>query len=146
MHHARRSSRCRARRRLFGATPRDPLRDQIAYVETALRNIQGLLDDPATKAYSGGHSSSKAAAIMAGVGGSGPAAWGDNYKATPFLAAIADARRGDVAANEYIKSVLGTSVATGTAVIPNNFVVATWSSQIAATNIYRGPVPRSRAA
>ena len=43
---------------------------------------------------------------------------------------------GDVAANEYIKAVLGTSVATGTAVIPNNFV-AGLVGQIAANNIYR---------
>ena len=60
--------------------------------------------------------STKAQAILAGVRG-----YGDTVE-TPFLKALVDARRGDPESNAYIKSVLGTSVATGLAVVPNNFV------------------------
>jgi HK97 family phage major capsid protein len=61
--------------------------------------------------------STKAAAIMAGAGA--------NYDgpATPFLKAMMEARtRGDPESHAYLKAVLGTSAATGQAIIPNNFV------------------------
>jgi HK97 family phage major capsid protein len=68
--------------------------------------------------------STKAAAILAGAGSRTgfPADHSDNYSGTPFLKAVADARRGDPDANTYVKSVLGTSDATGQAIVPNNFV------------------------
>lgn len=82
---------------------------------------------------------SKAAAIMAGVHG-GPA---DGVKSvgvyndhTNWLAALVDARKGNPDAQQFIKAVLGTSSATGTAIVPNNFVsdLVTIAS---ANNVYR---------
>jgi len=68
--------------------------------------------------------------ILRGAGGSQP------DSGTPFLKAIMDARRGDPEANSYVKSILGTSAATGQAMVPNNFVagIAQWAS---GENIYR---------
>jgi HK97 family phage major capsid protein len=60
----------------------------------------------------------KAAAIM---GGHTPDYIAD-ADGNGFLKAVLDARRGDGPANEYVKAVLGTSAATGQAIIPNNFV------------------------
>jgi HK97 family phage major capsid protein len=61
----------------------------------------------------------------------------ENPGPTSFLKYVADARRGDSEAGSYVKSVLGTSLATGTAIVPNNFV-ADLVQQIAATNVWRG--------
>lgn len=79
----------------------------------------------------------KAAQIMAGAGAatSGVKSVG-KYTEVNFLSALVDARKGNSDAQEFIKAVLGTSSATGTAIIPNNFV-AGLVEQIAASNIYR---------
>jgi HK97 family phage major capsid protein len=60
------------------------------------------------------------AAILAG------ADYADNggTKAYSFLQAIADRAKGDPDAGQYVKAVLGTSQATGLAVVPNNWVAA----------------------
>ena len=79
----------------------------------------------------------KAAAILAGAQANPTAKSVGKYSETNFLSGLIEARRGDTDAQEFIKAVLGTSVATGTAVIPNNFV-AGLVDQIAANNIYRG--------
>jgi HK97 family phage major capsid protein len=62
-----------------------------------------------------GSNGSKAVAILAGAGHTAE-------PRTPFLKAMLDARWGDPEAHNYLKSVLGTSAATGQAIIPNNFV------------------------
>lgn len=84
-----------------------------------------------------GETSAKAASIMRGVvDGSSTTDIGDHYAGQPFLKSIFDARRGDPTANEYVKAVLGTSAATGGAIVPNNFVagIASWASS---ENVYR---------
>lgn len=96
--------------------------------------LKGLARNP--------HVSAKAAAILAGSRGDyDPSAilagTRDGTPAgQPFLKAIFDARRGDPSANEYVKAVLGTSAATGQAIVPNNFVagIASWASS---ENVYR---------
>ncbi len=81
---------------------------------------------------------SKASAILAGVnpGTAAPMKSVGRYNEVNFLSALADARKGNSDAQEFIKAVLGTSSATGTAVIPNNFV-ADLVQQLAVGNIYR---------
>lgn len=83
----------------------------------------------------------KRAAIMAGAGfgGSlgGQPLYGDNYTGEPFLAQVKAARLGDPDANAYVKGVLGTSDATGQAIIPNAFV-ADLAQAIATRNPFRG--------
>jgi HK97 family phage major capsid protein len=80
----------------------------------------------------------KASAILAGATDS--KAFGvksvGRYSENNFLSALVERRNGDTDAQEFVKAVLGTSSATGTAVIPNNFVTGL-VEQIAATNIYR---------
>ena len=80
----------------------------------------------------------KASAILAGANAamnSGVKSVG-RYTETNFLSALVNRRQGDTDAQEFVKAVLGTSAATGTAIIPNNFVDAL-VTQIAAGNIYR---------
>ncbi len=81
----------------------------------------------------------KAAAILGGVPANPttPVKSVGRYSETNFLSALIDIRKGDRDAQEFVKGVLGTSSATGTAIIPNNFV-AGLVEQIAANNIYRG--------
>jgi HK97 family phage major capsid protein len=79
-----------------------------------------------------GTRSSKAAAILAGAGGAPT----DGYAGPGFLKAVADWRRGDAQAGDYVKAVLGTSDATGAAIIPNAFV-AEVAAQAAATAPWR---------
>src|SRR6185369_419033 len=80
----------------------------------------------------------KAAAILAGVSDTpNPSTKSvGRYNETNFLSALIGQRSGDTDAQEFVKAVLGTSSATGTAIIPNNFV-AGLVTQIAANNIYR---------
>src|SRR5439155_22290027 len=94
--------------------------------------------DERLKALQKANVGAKAAAIMAGAGAatSGVKSVG-RYNETNFLSALVPRQKGDDDAQEFVKAVLGTSVATGTAVVPNNFV-AVLVEQIAATNIYRG--------
>lgn len=94
------------------------------------------LDDK-VKAFTRSAASAKAQAILAGVPDSGPAVKSvGRYSEVNFLSALVAKRGGDDDAQEFVKAVLGTSSATGTAIIPNNFV-AGLVDQIAANNIYR---------
>lgn len=88
------------------------------------------------KAFAPPSTTAKAAAIMAGAGATEGAvkAFG-RYSETNWLSALVNARNGDPDAQAF-KAILGTSSATGTAIIPNNFVDAL-VPQIAAGNIYR---------
>jgi HK97 family phage major capsid protein len=61
-------------------------------------------------------------------------------KAYSFLQAVADARRGDSEANNFVKAELGTSVATGLAVVPNSFVSGL-VAQVAAISPWRNLIP-----
>ena len=54
-----------------------------------------------------------------------------------WLGALIARRNGDGDAQEFVKAILGTSSATGTAIIPNNFV-ASLISALTLTNPYRG--------
>ena len=78
----------------------------------------------------------KASAILAGAGAPDSTKVVGRYSDTNFLSALIERKNGDADAQEFVKAVLGTSVATGQAVIPNNFV-AGLVEQIAANNIYR---------
>ena len=82
----------------------------------------------------------KASAILAGAAGGSAGASTiksvGRFNEVNFLSALTAAPKGDQDAQEFIKAVLGTSSATGTAIIPNNFV-AGLVEQIAANNIYR---------
>ena len=101
----------------------------ISEIEAELHRISDEIN--ANPGYS---QSAKAKAIMAGAAYAGKAFQGNDP--VSFLNQVADARKGDVQANEFIKGVLGTSSATGTAIIPNNFV-ASLVDAMAAQNIYR---------
>jgi HK97 family phage major capsid protein len=82
----------------------------------------------------------KAAAIMAGVADQtrshGIKSVGQ-YNEDNFLKALVNRRLGDQDAVEFVKAVLGTSDATGQAVVPNNFV-ASLVEALSLSNPYRG--------
>jgi HK97 family phage major capsid protein len=79
----------------------------------------------------------KAAAILAGVPtGEDLSGLGDHYAGEPFLAHVKAARMGDPQSNEYVKAVLGTSDATGQAIVPNAFV-AELVEQVGTRNPFR---------
>src|SRR5262245_14034566 len=103
-------------------------------------SAQRILGRSAVIQQAGIRLGSKAAAILAGVQyerGDALQAYGDNYDGEPFLAVVKAARRGDPEANAYVKAVLGTSDATGQAIVPNNFVAGL--AEIARTrNVFRG--------
>lgn len=107
-------------------------------VDAKLREL-----DERVKAFSRDAAQGKAAAILAGVprdmGGPSVKSIG-RYSEVNFLSALVNRRSGDTDAQEFVKAVLGTSVATGLAVVPNNFVSGL-VEQIAANNIYRGLFP-----
>lgn len=81
--------------------------------------------DDRLKAFNTAQAKTKAAAIMAGVQDQQRAhavkAVGE-YNENNFLKALVDRRLGNLEAAEFVKSVLGTSDATGQAIVPNNFV------------------------
>ena len=83
--------------------------------------------DNRLKSYNTAQAKTKAAAIMAGVEDKTRAnavkAVGQ-YNENNFLKALVERKNGDPDAAEFVKAVLGTSTATGTAIIPNNFVGA----------------------
>lgn len=90
------------------------------------------------KAFTRTNAASKASAILAGASAQTSAVKAvGRYNEVNFLSALVNVSKGDQDAQEFVKSVLGTSVATGQAVVPNNFV-AGLVEQIAANNIYRG--------
>jgi HK97 family phage major capsid protein len=109
--------------------------------ERRSQNIDAKLAemDERVKALTRINASNKASAILGGAP-AGPTFEGaksvGRYSEVNFLSSLVDARKGNPDAQEFIKGVLGTSTATGTAVIPNNFV-AGLVEQLAANNIYR---------
>lgn len=107
--------------------------------ENQHRKVQSQLDelDSRFKAFARTGARDKAAAILAGAGVAdvstkavGP------YNEVNFLSALVGRRRGDTDAQEFVKAVLGTSDATGQAIVPNNFV-SRLVEQIALVNPYR---------
>jgi HK97 family phage major capsid protein len=102
-------------------------------VEARLRSL-----DDKMKAFTRQSAQGKAAAILAGApsGDGGGIKSVGRYSENNFLSALVNQTKGDRDAQEFVKAVLGTSSATGTAIIPNNFVTSL-VEQIAATNIYR---------
>jgi len=93
--------------------------------------------DAKMNAFTRTSASTKAQAILAGVQQPPPAVKSvGRFSETNFLSALVERKNGDPDAQEFVKAVLGTSVATGLAVVPNNFV-ASLVEQIAAGNIYR---------
>lgn len=107
--------------------------DRMEGVEAKMADLEAKM-----KAFTRSTASSKASAILAGAQASQDASVKSvgRYSEVNFLSALVNRRSGDTDAQEFIKAVLGTSVATGTAVIPNNFVSGL-VEQIAANNIYR---------
>lgn len=78
----------------------------------------------------------KASAILAGVGN-----YGGAPSEEPFLKSFVDWKRhGNREAEEAVKAVLGTSAATGQAIVPNNWVanIVEWA---AGENVYRNIIP-----
>lgn len=105
---------------------------------------QGDLDaklrelDERVKAFSRDAARGKAAAILAGVPKSeapGIKSIGQ-YSNDNFLSALVNRRIGDTDAQEFVKAVLGTSDATGQAIVPNNFV-SSLVDALSLSNIYR---------
>jgi len=80
--------------------------------------------DERMKAFNTAQAKTKAAAILAGVEDKTRSTTKSvgKYNEGNFLSALVDQRVGDPDAREFVKAVLGTSLATGTAVLPNNFV------------------------
>ena len=93
--------------------------------------------DDRLKAFTTSDAKMKASAILSNVVGNGPTKKSVGpYNEDNFLSALINKREGDADAQEFVKAVLGTSAATGTAIIPNNFVTRL-VEMLAATNIYR---------
>ena len=94
--------------------------------------------DDRVKAFTRQSATTKASAILAGaVPGTQPGTKSvGRYNEINWLSSLVGARNGDTDAQEFVKAVLGTSVATGGAVVPNNFV-AGLVDQLAVGNIYR---------
>jgi HK97 family phage major capsid protein len=101
-------------------------------VDQKLADLDGRI-----KAFSRTAASAKASAILAGVPGGEPKMKSvGRYNEINWLSALVNRREGDTDAQEFVKAVLGTSVATGLAVVPNNFV-SSLVEALAANNIYR---------
>lgn len=92
--------------------------------------------DDRIKAFSRDAARSKASAILAGVENASTLKSVGRYSETNFLSALVARRTGDTDAQEFVKAVLGTSAATGQAIVPGNFVAAL-VDQIALANPYR---------
>jgi HK97 family phage major capsid protein len=93
---------------------------RASLVESKLNELDDRL-----KAFAREGAKAKAAAIMGGVSQekARPTQMGP-YSETNFLKALVDRRIGNQEAAEFVKAVLGTSDATGQAIVPNNFVAA----------------------
>ena len=106
--------------------------NQQAKVEKQLAEL-----DERFKAFARTGARDKAAAILAGAGSAetGVKSVGP-YNETNWLASLVAKRSGDRDAQEFVKAVLGTSDATGQAIVPNNFV-SRLVEQIALVNPYR---------
>jgi HK97 family phage major capsid protein len=108
------------------------IEDRQAAAEARLSEMEDRF-----KALSRDNARTKAAAIMAGVDATSPSMKSvGRYSETNFLSALVARRTGDTDAQEFVKAVLGTSAATGQAIVPGNFV-AQLVEQIALVNPYR---------
>jgi HK97 family phage major capsid protein len=99
-------------------------------------NVRAL--DERVKAMQKAQAQTKAQQILAGAGASpnaGTKSVGP-YNEINFLSALVNRRLGDEDAQEFVKAVLGTSAATGGALVPGNFVTAL-VDQVALVNPYR---------
>lgn len=94
--------------------------------------------DDRFKAFARTEARSKASAILAGASHSGDAGIKSvgPYSEHNFLSALVNRRTGDTEAQEFVKAVLGTSAATGGAIVPGNFV-SSLVSALALVNPYR---------
>jgi HK97 family phage major capsid protein len=95
--------------------------------------------DERLKSFNQAQARTKAAAILAGVQEQTRSASVKAvgvYNENNFLKALVERRKGDTDAQEYVKAVLGTSDATGQAIVPNNFV-ASLVEALSLSNIYR---------
>ncbi len=105
---------------------------QAQNVEARMNELENRL-----KAYTLDNARTKTAAILAGVDHDTSTTKSVGvYNETNFLAALVARRTGDQDAMNFVKGVLGTSSATGTAIIPNNFV-SSLVQQLSTGNIYR---------
>jgi HK97 family phage major capsid protein len=104
---------------------------KFARVDAQMRDMEERM-----KAFTVSNARLKTAAIMAGIDTSPTTKSVGRYNENNFLSALVARRMGDTDAQEFVKAVLGTSVATGQAVVPNNFV-ASLVEQIALVNPYR---------
>jgi HK97 family phage major capsid protein len=102
-------------------------------VEAQLKEL-----DERVKSFTRQAASTKASAILAGaqLGGSPAIKSVGKYNEVNFLSALVERKNGDVDAQEFVKAVLGTSAATGGALVPGNFVSAL-VDQVALVNPYR---------
>lgn len=93
--------------------------------------------DERMKAFTRQTAQTKASAILAGAPKSEPGTKSiGKYSNDNFLSALVNRRVGDTDAQEFVKAVLGTSDATGQAIVPNNFV-SQLVDALALSNIYR---------
>jgi HK97 family phage major capsid protein len=93
--------------------------------------------DARLKAFTRSQAQGKAAAILAGVPNAPQSTKSvGKYTENNFLSALVNRRTGDTDAQEFVKAVLGTSAATGQAIVPQNFV-SELVSALSKTNIYR---------
>jgi HK97 family phage major capsid protein len=95
--------------------------------------------DDRLKAFNQAQARTKATAILAGVQEQTRSAAVKAvgiYNNDNFLKALVERKNGDQDAVEFVKSVLGTSDATGLAITPNNFV-SSLVEALALNNIYR---------
>ena len=96
--------------------------------------------DERLKAFNTSNARTKATAILAGVQDQQRShavkAIGE-YNENNFLKALVDRRQGSPEAYEFVKAVLGTTDATGQAIVPNNFV-ASLVEALTLSNPYRG--------
>lgn len=92
--------------------------------------------DERLKAFGRTQAQAKASAILSAVNSKPSTKSVGRYNEDNFLSALVNRRLGDTDAQEFVKAVLGTSDATGQAIVPNNFV-ANLVTQIAANNPYR---------
>lgn len=108
---------------------------KTADVEAKMREL-----DDKIKAFSRDAARTKASAILAGAAHAANEVAGTKsvgkYNEVNFLAALVDRRMGDPEAQEFVKAVLGTSAATGQAIVPGNFV-SSLVEQVALVNPYR---------
>lgn len=102
-------------------------------VEAQLKEL-----DERLKAFTRTDARTKASRILAGAAAEGGASVKSvgPYNEINFLSALVNRRQGDPDAQEFVKAVLGTSAATGGALVPGNFV-STLVEQIALVNPYR---------